>query len=108
MDRLIEQMNADMRVTDNVGRTMLADSLLVTVERLKVGSSLLHALGSIEQQAWEAQLSMLEERALAFAISALQYGDLSVTEYDALNEHIRERVAVRRALLQEKFGSEKS
>lgn len=96
------------RSPEDVGRAALPAALVEVVERLKVGSGLLHALGGIEQQAWEDHLQGVEGRATAFAISALQYGELSAADYDALATHISERVAARQALLTDTFGGKQT
>lgn len=87
-----------------LGRTSLPTALVAKVERLKVGDVLLHALGSIEQMAWEDHLQVVVSRADAYALSAMVYDDLSRTDWTALDEHIRERESARKAMLQAKFG----
>ncbi|MBC3468212.1 hypothetical protein [Pseudomonas sp. RW10S2] len=106
MMKSLDQMKADMTTTSDVGRALLAGSLVEVVERSKVRNSLLHALGGIERQVWVDLLRVAEARADTFASSALQYGDLSQAEYDELAEHIRKRVTARHALLKERFGSQ--
>ena len=87
-----------------LGRVLLPQALVAVVERLKVAESLLHALGSIEQIAWEDHLQVAVSRVDAFALSAVVYEDLSQAEWAILDNHIREREAARRALLNVKFG----
>ena len=92
----------------NEPRYLLAHSampgtLLEAIDRMKIADSLLHTLDIIEQVAWEDHLNGAEGRAKAFAICALVYGDLSDSDHDALDKHIRERVAARRKWLQEQF-----
>jgi hypothetical protein len=59
----------------------------------------------IEQVAWEEYLDTPANRAEAFTISAMIYGDLSHSDCDALDKHIRERVAARRAFLESEFSA---
>lgn len=103
----VEQKLSDFPVEDlcrALGRTALPPTLVAKVERLKVGEVLLHALGSIEQMAWEDHLQVVVSRADAYALSAMVYEDLSRTDWTALDEHIRERESARKAMLQAKFG----
>lgn len=88
-----------------LARNAMPGTLLQAVDRLKIGDSLIHTLDTIEQVAWEDHLHGAEGRAKAFAICALVYGELSDSDHDALDKHIRERVAARRKWLQEKFSS---
>lgn len=87
-----------------LGRSLLPPALIASVERLQVGEILLHALGSIEQVAWEDHLPVVVSRAEAYALSARVYDDLSLTDWTALSEHIREREAARKVLLQAMFS----
>ncbi|HEP8700367.1 TPA: hypothetical protein VDU52_002771 [Pseudomonas aeruginosa] len=100
------QMTDDVVAILDVGRAVLPVSMVEVVERLKVGSSLLHALGDIEQQDLESHLHVTEARAGTFAICALQYGDLSQVDYDVLVDHICMRVATRRVLLKDTYGKQ--
>lgn len=103
----VEQKLCDFPVENlcsALGRASLPPTLGAKVDRLKVGEVLLHALGSIEQIAWEDHLQVAVSRAEAYALSAMVYDDLSRTDWTALDEHIRQREAARKAMLQAKFG----
>lgn len=106
MSRNLEQLAAQLSTARYLDRTAMPLALAASIDALKISRSLIHALATIEQAAWETALNAAEGRATAFAISALAYCDLSDQDYDALNSHIRERVAVRRSLLQEMFPGE--
>ncbi|HCR1551597.1 TPA: hypothetical protein ONA52_005438 [Pseudomonas aeruginosa] len=106
MTQSLAQMTDDGVTILDVGRAVLPVSMVEVVERLKVGRGLLHALGGIEQQDWESHLHVAEARAGTFAISALQYGDLSQVDYDVLVDHIRMRVATRRVLLKDRCAKQ--
>jgi hypothetical protein len=104
MTPTMKEIDVEVSTTSNLGRSALPPALAAAVDLLKVGSSLLQALGTIEQLAWEEHIHAAESRANAFGISAMVYGDLSQSEWDNLDKHIRERVAARRKLLQEMFS----
>lgn len=101
-----EQDSTDKQSLQSLGRSHLPEALATAVDQLKVGDSLLHALGSIEQAAWANHIRVAVAIADAFTVSALVYGDLSHGSYTALDEHIREREAARCEILQEKFGAD--
>lgn len=102
-----EQDFSDKQSLQALGRSRLPEALATAVDLLKVGDSLLHALGSIEQAAWADNIRVAVAIADAFTVSALVYGDLSHGSYTALDEHIREREAARCEFLQEKFGADR-
>lgn len=105
MTRILEQIASSVSTAKELGRASLPPALVAIVDKLKVGDSLLAAMGSIEQVAWEEHLDNPASRANAFAISALIYGDLSHSDWDALDQHIRDRVAARLAFLREQFSA---
>jgi hypothetical protein len=105
MNRILDQIVADVSTAKDLARAALPQALAATVDMLKVGESLLAAMGSIEQVAWEEHLDNPESRANAFAICALMYGDLSHSDWDALDQHIRNRVAARRSFLRDQFSA---
>lgn len=101
-----EHYSCERHSLQELGRSLLPETLATVVDQLKVGDSLLHALGSIEQAAWADHMRVAVARADAFTVSALVYGELSHGSYTALDEHIRERETARHELLQEKFGAD--
>ncbi len=101
-----EQIKQTVNTGRELGRAVLPPDLAAIVDQLKIGRSLLHALGSIEQVAWEEHFPAVEDRAEAFILSAMIYGDLSDSGFEALDEHVRKRVATRRALLKEKLDEQ--
>ncbi|TCV51383.1 hypothetical protein [Pseudomonas sp. 460] len=105
MTRILEHIASEVSTAKDLARAALPPALAATVDMLKVGESLLAAMGSIEQAAWEEHLDNPESRANAFAISALIYGDLSHSDWDVLDQHIRDRVAARRAFLRDRFNA---
>lgn len=105
MTSIPEQIAARVVTAKELARAALPPTLAATVDMLKVGESLLAAMGSIEQVAWEEHLDNPESRADAFAISALIYGDISHSDWSVLDQHIRDRVASRRAFLRDQFGA---
>jgi hypothetical protein len=105
MSTPLEQIDSLVRTAKELARAALPQALAATVDKLKVAESLLAAMGSIEQVAWEEHLDNPASRANAFAISALTYGDLSHSEWAVLDEHIRARVAARRAFLRDQFSA---
>lgn len=105
MTRILDQIAASVITAKELARAALPPALGAIVAKLKVGDSLLAAMGSIEQVAWEEHLDEPASRANAFAICALIYGDLSHSDWDALDQHIRDRVSARRAFLREQFSA---
>ncbi|HGO9799700.1 TPA: hypothetical protein ACLEB8_004890 [Pseudomonas aeruginosa] len=101
-----EHYSTEKQSLQSLGRSHLPEALATAVDLLKVGDSLLHALGSIEQAAWADHIRVAVAIADAFTVSALVYGDLSHGSYTALDEHIREREAARCEILKEKFGAD--
>lgn len=93
-------VNTEFNQCAALGRTTLPEALAVTVEALKVGSAILHALGMLERAAWNDTVTQVEWRADALALAAWRYGDLSETDYHDLAGRIRERAAARCERLQ--------
>lgn len=100
-EQIEQEINTD--TARELGRAALPPDLAVIVDQLKIGRSLLHALGSIETVAWEEHFHAAEDRVEAFILSAMLYGDLSNSGFEALDEYVRKRVAARRAFLKERF-----
>lgn len=105
MTNISEQITSRVSTAKDLARAALPPTLAATVDMLKVAESLLAAMGSIEQVAWEEHLDDSASRADAFAISALVYGDISHSDWGVLDQHIRDRVAARRAFLRDQFSA---
>ncbi|MGF6281906.1 hypothetical protein ABH908_000061 [Pseudomonas frederiksbergensis] len=103
----VEQIQAEIHRARDLARAALPEALAGIVDKLTVGSNLLQSMGQIELVAWEDHLSVPESCACAFALSAMLYRELPLSDWDALEDHIRDRVAARRAFLQ-KMSSESS
>ncbi|MDH4602418.1 MULTISPECIES: hypothetical protein [Pseudomonas syringae group] len=91
------QLKIHIAATQSVGLAALPSQLRAAVESLKVSTSLLHTLGTIEQVSWEEHLKEAKSRATALTFSAMVYGDLSHEDWIALDEHIKDRLTKRRA-----------
>jgi hypothetical protein len=99
-----EQIQAEIHSACDLARAALPEALADIVEKLAVGKNLLHSMGQIEQAAWEDHLSVPESCACAFALSAMMYRELPLSDWHALENHIRDRVTARRAFLQKMFS----
>ncbi|WP_107329182.1 hypothetical protein [Metapseudomonas otitidis] len=83
------------------GHQHLPAHLLPAVERLRIASSLLVALGAIEGAAWDNLIYSSETRARALAFAAAAYDDLDPLLAEELEQHIRARAKHREQVLKE-------
>lgn len=93
-----EEIDAQMRPYRDLGRAVLPQALATAIDTLKVRDKLLQALGAIERADSVAQAEDVSSRATTYALSARDHdGDLSIADWYALDTHIRERIATKRA-----------
>lgn len=96
--KLREEIDAQLGSFRGLGRDVLASDLAATIDNLKVRDKLLQALGAIEQTTSEEQAEVVRIRADTYALSARDCDcDLSTPDWEALDNHIRERVAAKRS-----------
>jgi hypothetical protein len=89
-----EEIEAQMRPFRDLGRAALPATLAASIDTLKVRNKLLQALGAIERADSAEQAEDVSNRATTYALSARDHdGDLSISDWHALDSHIRERIA---------------
>lgn len=91
-----EEIDAQMRPYRDLGRAVLPQALATAIDTLKVRDKLLQALGAIERTDSVAQAEVVSSRATTYALSARDHdGDLSISDWHALDTHIRKRIAAK-------------